>query len=95
MTTTYHADGFRPIYQSADPFGDVQNASDAACIFANRLARRQYGKRGYARIVRPDSWSADGLSHVFETFIGKDSRYGGGCVGHNEWIYVSVRHPLK
>lgn len=88
--TTFHADGFQPVKRS----DEVQNVRDAADIFADRLARRKFGKRGYARIVRPDSWTQNGKWHSFETFIGTDQRGPGGStetVGRNEWLYVTVR----
>jgi hypothetical protein len=88
--TTYHVDGFQPIRQSEHPSGEVQTVTDAARIFANRLARRTYGKRGYCYTVRADSWATDNSSHTFEAFIGRDVP-NSGCEGHNEWLYVAVR----
>jgi len=92
MTKTYRAEGFRPVRQSADQFGEVQNVTDAATVFANRLARREYGRSGYARIVRPDARTEDGSSHTFEVFIGIDGPQHGTTVGRNEWLHVSVEH---
>lgn len=90
MTTTYTTDGFRAIRKSADQFGEVQNVRDAATVFADRLARREYGRSGYARIVRADSCTPDGSSHTFQVFIGTDGPQHGTTVGRNEWLYVDV-----
>jgi len=90
MTTTYTCEGFRPIRQSADGFGEIQRPADAALVFANRLARREYGRRGYARTIRCDSWAADGSSKNYEVFIGVDGDQPGSTVGRNEWLYVNV-----
>lgn len=90
MTKTYRAEGFRPLRQSADQFGDIQNVNDAATVFANRLARREYGRNGYARIVRPDARTADGSSHSFDVFIGTDGPQPRTTVGRDERLYVSV-----
>ena len=91
MTTLYRADGFKRLPKSTDPWGEVQTATDAARVFANRLARIQYGKHGHCANVRPDSWSPDGLSQTFEVFIGTPPRgREGGTPGHNEWITITV-----
>lgn len=89
--TTYRADGFRPIHKSTDMYGEVQNVSDAAALFAGRLARREYGRRAYCRTIRADSWAMDGSSHTFEAFIGTDDEQG-NTVGRNVWVYVDVDH---
>ena len=89
-TTTYHADGQRPIRKSDDAFG-IQNVADAARVFADRLARRTFGRKGYARTIRPDSWTQDGRNYTFEAFIGVDREHGRETVGRNVWLYVSVR----
>lgn len=88
MPTIYRAEGFRPIRQSED----IRTVSDAAKVFAGRMARRQYGRREYVRTVRPDSWAADGSSHTFEVFIGVDGPQHGTTIGRNEWLYVHVAH---
>jgi len=69
------------------------DAKEAARIFANRLARKKYGKKGYCYHVRLDSWTQDGTVHHFEAFIGRDlpRAYGGGCQGHNEWLTILTR----
>ena len=63
------------------------SASDAARIFAGRMARKEYGRRGYVRSMRLNSWAENGQSHTFEAFIGRD--VGNACSGRNEWVYVS------
>jgi len=83
----YRCESMRPIRQS----DEVPTVNAAAAVFAGRLARRAYGRRGYARTVRPDSWAPDGSSHTFEVFIGTDGPQHGETVGHNEWLHVSVR----
>jgi hypothetical protein len=72
-------EGFRPVR--------AETASEAAAIFANRLAVRQYGKRGYMRTCRLHSWTESGREHTFEVFIGY-SVGGGTTSGHNEWLHV-------
>lgn len=91
--TRYISEGFQPIRRS----DEVASFNDAADIFANRLARRELGKRGYARIVRPDSWSEDGTSATYQVFIGTDERPFGRngsveTVGRNVWLYVHARN---
>ena len=66
------------------------DAKEAARIFANRLARKKYGQKGYCYHVRLDSWTQDGSVHHFEVFIGHDLP-GGGCQGRNEWLTVLTR----
>ncbi len=83
---TYHCNGFRPV-RFDSPWGSV---SDAARVFAERLAHRQYGKRGEVVTVRPDSWTEDRREHAFECFIGRPVK-GNGTEGHNVWLYVKVR----
>jgi hypothetical protein len=78
--TTYTCEGFRPVA--------AYDASEAAAIFAERLARRQYGKRGYMRTMRLDHWTQDGSLHAFEAFIGYTVDKQGTTSGHNEWLHV-------
>jgi hypothetical protein len=76
----YTCTGFRPV--------NAESAADAARIFATRQARRDYGSKGYCRSLRLDSWTRDGRSHTFETFIGRDVR-GGACAGHDIWLFIN------
>lgn len=75
----FTCDGFRPV--TAD---DIQTAANT---FADRLARRVYGRRGYARTLRLDSWTQSGSSARYETFIGY-STGPGETSGRNEWLHV-------
>lgn len=79
MLKTYHCDGFRPV--------TTDSASDAARVFAERMARSKYGARGAVGALRCDSWSQDGRLHVFEAFVGRKSRLNDvdGC---NYWLSV-------
>lgn len=49
--------------------GDI-SISEAAEIFANRAARRKYGKSGYARTCTMGSRSEDESTAEFSAFIG-------------------------
>ncbi len=75
----YTCSGFRAV--TAETF------SDAAIVFANREARRQFGRRGYARTLNPGSYAKDGSLAEFSSFIG----YNTGpneTTGHNTHITV-------
>ena len=74
----YKCDGFRSV--------TATDASEAASIFADRWARRLWGKRGYCHHARLDSWSESGRFHHFEAFIGTPE--GNGCTGKNVWLTV-------
>ena len=81
---TYRADGFRDV--------QAERATDAAEVFAKRLARRHYGSGGYCRNVRLDSWTENGRTHVFEVLIGRAARGDAGATfGHNVWLHVTRR----
>ena len=88
MTKTYRSQGYTPI-RSTDPHDTM---TDAAKIFATRTARKEFGRSGYCRTLRMNSYSASGDSATFEAFIGKDlpRRCGGNCQGHNIWLTVNV-----
>ena len=79
MMTLYRTDGMRAV--TAD------GATPAAHIFARRLARREYGRRGRVGLVRLDSWTASGQTHTFQAFIGTPS--GNGMAGKNIWLTVT------
>lgn len=72
-------EGFRPVF-AATP-------REAAEIFAGRLARRRFGKKGVVATLRADSWTEDGTSTTFEAFIAR-SEGQGQCTGKNEWFHV-------
>lgn len=78
----FHADGFKPV--------EADSAQAAAEIFATRQARRDYGRPGYCRTLRLDSWTQDGRSHTFQAFVGRTMRSDKHTTyGHNVWLYVS------
>lgn len=60
-------------------------AAYAAEIFATRIARKRYGKRGYCRVLRATAWAPNWHLVEYEAFIGRDlpDREGGGCQGGN------------
>jgi hypothetical protein len=68
----------------------VEDARSAASVFADRYARRIYGKRGYCHHVRQDSYTENGRYFNFEAFIGVNAE-GGGTVGKNVWLSVKVQ----
>lgn len=43
---------------------------EAAEVFANRMARKKYGRSGYCRTCKMDSYSQDGTLAQFSAFIG-------------------------
>lgn len=65
----------------------ADSATDAAKVFAARLARAKYGRNGYCRVLRLDSWSQNGERHNFEAFIGRDAG-GGTTSGSNVHLQV-------
>ena len=66
--TKFVCDGFRPIRKNTQiGYTIVQSCSDAASIFADRLARRS-GK-SYRATVNINSWSADGKSAQYQATI--------------------------
>lgn len=83
----YRCNGFKPIRLSAE----IRTASEAAHVFAARLAQRRYGKRGEARAIRLNSWNQDGTWASFEAFVGYSVKGNPGCTsGRNEWFYVTI-----
>lgn len=78
--TQYRANGFRGTVEAED-------FREAAAIFAGRMARKDYGRRGYCHHTRLDSWAEDGFSATVQTFIGRDVK-NSGCEGRNVWIYL-------
>lgn len=76
--TRYTCSGFHAV--------KTESATDAANIFAGRLARRMYGRQGVVGILRYDSGTRNGEMSVFETFIG--THVDGGIAGTNQWIHV-------
>lgn len=78
---TFRADGFRDV--------QAESHREAARIFADRQARRDYGRNGFCRTLRADGRTFDGKMHTFEAFIGKPVPGERSATrGHNVWIYV-------
>jgi hypothetical protein len=84
MDTKYTCSGFNAV--------QAESQKHAATIFANRQAKKEYGKKGYARIVNLNSWSMDNSMGNYDCFIGVD---GKGCqsnttTGHNIHLLVTT-----
>ncbi len=62
---------------------EADSAIAAAQVFAERLARRRFGGRGYGRIVRLETSTGE-IGGEFEAQIGKD-------VTPNTWTGRNVR----
>jgi len=60
--STYICSGFRPV--------KAESNKEAASIFANREARKRFGRNWYARTVNASSWSQDGSFVEYDAFIG-------------------------
>ncbi len=58
----YVSHGFRSVL--------AESFADATVVFANREARRQFGRRGYARTLNLGSYAADGSLAEYSAFIG-------------------------
>jgi hypothetical protein len=76
---TYSASGFHRV--------KATEMKEAAEIFANRLARKQFGRSGYCRICRLNSWDEQGRFGHYDIFIGYNGERG-TTIGHNELIIV-------
>ena len=83
---TYLCEGFRP--------AKAWDAKEAAEVFADRLARRWWGRSAFCHHVRRDSWSESGRRVTFEAFIGTPAE-GGGCAGRNVWLTVYRAEPKE
>lgn len=80
----FECDGFRPVV--------APSATGAAKIFANRQAIREYGRRGYCRTLRLDSWTQNGATHHFQAFIGRSVPGNPGTTsGRDIWLSVHRR----
>jgi len=62
MKYKYTCNGFQSV--------TAESMSDSAYIFANRAARREYGKSGYARTCNLVSYAQDGSLAEFSALIG-------------------------
>jgi hypothetical protein len=80
----YICENFRPVTVREDEYDD---GPGPARIFANRIARREYGRKGFVHNLRLDSWSFDGRSFNYEAFVGvsvKGEMHA--CSGRNVWF---------
>jgi len=72
-------------------FDDVVTRATNAQEAADKIARRIYGRRGYARSLRHDSRTEDNRSHTYEAFVGVSVKGQPGTTsGRNVWIYERV-----
>ena len=76
----YMSRGMRSV--TADDMGS------AAAIFAERLARRKFGRSAYCRTMRLDSWSQDGTLGEYDAFVGTTT-------GRNETTGSNVRFTVR
>lgn len=60
---------------------ETDTMSQAAQVFARRLARREFGRRGDVRVCNLDSYAADGSRAEYSAFIGLTR--GNTTTGHN------------
>lgn len=68
--------------------GPVVTRATSAKHAADIIARREFGKRGFCRTIRLDSYTRDGSVHTYEAFIGRPVRgERGTTTGRNVWIY--------
>jgi hypothetical protein len=81
----YRCDGFRPLRQTVE----VYSSGVAARIFAGRLARRIYGKRGVCANCRENLRTENGRWVQFQVFIGLPQPRG-GVSGKDEWLEVTI-----
>jgi hypothetical protein len=84
MSATFTCEGFQPVR--------ADSAQEAARIFAERQARREFGRKGFCRTLRLDCWTEDRRSHTFEAFIGRPVPGEPGTTsGRNVWVHVRHR----
>lgn len=91
MSKRFRSHGFRDV--------TAETISQAGQVFAARLAKREFGRRGYVRTFRADNWAMDYVTATFDAFLGVDRRefYDSRgrptgepvCVGRNHMISVS------
>jgi len=67
----------------------AETAHEAALIFANRTARREYGKLGHVACFYATGWMFDGSHVTYNAFIGKPSE-SGGTRGRNILVRADV-----
>jgi len=76
--TKFTCDGFKPVI--------AQSSSEAANIFAQRLARRKYGRLGRVAALRDDGYTDRSIT--YSTFIGRLHKDAGVVEGGNEWLIL-------
>ena len=87
--TIYRCAGLRAIRQSSVPEGEHPSA-----IFARRLARRAFGRRGIVRTLVEDSWTQSRDLIEYGAFIGYRSGPG-ETTGHNIRFTVFVEGGVR
>lgn len=58
----YTANGFKSVM--------AERITEAAQVFANRAARREFGRKGYCRTCTQGAYSQDGRLAEYSAFIG-------------------------
>jgi len=84
----YTSPGFRAV--------TAESISEAAGIFADRQARRDYGKSGYARTCNQQAYARDGSFAEYEAFIGytpAGNHNRGSTTGKNFRFTIYVESP--
>jgi hypothetical protein len=81
--TIYTCDGCKSIKESRE-CADIR---DAARIFANRLAKKEYGRTAYALTCNQNSYGRDAA--MYQAFVGTKS--GNGTCGSNITFMVSAK----
>lgn len=74
--TRFTCDGFRAVH--------AESASEAAHVFAERLARRKYGRLGRVGALSQEGHTYHSI--IYQTFIGSLDRKSRSISGHNEWL---------
>ena len=77
----YTCNGFRPV--------EAESIREAASIFANRAARRAFGRSGYARTCQIQAHARDMSFAEFSAFIGYTTGRN-ETTGHNVQFTVSA-----
>ncbi len=80
MKMKYTCNGFQSV--------TAATMNEAAEIFANRAARRKYGRGAYARTCHPQSHSQDMSLAEFSAFIGYTT-------GHNETTGNNINFTVQ
>jgi hypothetical protein len=70
---------------------EAAEASEAAAIFARRIAQKEFGKRGFCRTMRVSNWASDGSTVTYEAFIGVPVRGEPGLTSGRNVIFTVYR----